>query len=102
MTRSAKAAPTVPRPRTPILKTSGLESRPAGIESLGIATRQVGVSLAPDDDAGIASPAEDDRRARHPVVVVRHRVTVGAGGRRHDDVAGRRVCELDVLNDHVT
>ena len=45
--------------------------------------------------------AEDHRRARDAVVVVGHRVAVGARRRRHDDVARPRVVEQRVAHDHV-
>src|SRR6188472_598467 len=72
---AAKAPPTVPRPSSPMRTGSG------------IAARQVLVGLAAHDDAGLALVAEEDRRARHAVVVARHRVAVGAGCRRDEDVA---------------
>ena len=49
--------------------------------SVDIAAHQVVVGLAAHDQARIAVLAEDHRRARHAVVVVGHRVAVGAGRR---------------------
>ena len=46
-----------------------------------VPAHQVGVGLAAHDEARVAVAAEDHRRARHAVVVVGHRVAVGAGGR---------------------
>src|SRR3954469_6763968 len=67
------ALPTVPWPRSPTLND--------------VTSRQVLVGLAPHDHARIAVAAEDDRRARDRVVVVRHRVAVRAGRRNDEDVA---------------
>ena len=63
--------------------------------------RQVVEGLAAHDDARVAVLAEDHRRARHRVVVVRHRVAVGAGGRDHEHVARARVVERHVADEHV-
>src|SRR3954447_7509070 len=82
----ANAEPTVPWP-----------SRP----TLNVSATQVLVSLAPHDAARVAAGAEDHRRPRHAVVVVGHRVPVGAGDRGHDDVAGPRVGQVRVLDEHV-
>src|SRR3954471_22958221 len=77
---SANAPPTVPWPSRPIRKSD-------------IAPQRVGVGPAPHDGAGVAARAEDPGRPRHAVVVVRHRVGVGAGGGRDDVVAGGRIRE---------
>src|ERR1700722_6893741 len=91
---STNAPPTVPRPSTPILK----EAAP----SVDIAAHEVVVGLATDDHAGVAVLAEDHWRTRYTVVVVRHRVAVGAGGGGHDDVPGHRVRELHGTDNHVS
>src|SRR4029078_1410224 len=70
---SANAAPAFPWPRSPPLNVAGM---------------QLLVGLAAHDDARDAGGAEDDRGARDAVVVVRHRVAVGAGDR--GDRAGAR------------
>src|SRR5579859_742822 len=90
---TAKAAPTVPWPSSPTRKRG-----PSG----GIAGCQVCVGLAAHDHPGLAARAEHDRWARHAVVVVGHRVSVGAGGRHDDHVARPGVRQDDVLDDHVT
>src|SRR3954454_14218862 len=84
--RSANAAPTVPWPRRPTLKVSG---------------KQVLVGLAPHDGPGFALADEDDGRPRLAVVVVGHRVAVGAGGGGDDEVAGARVVEQHLVDDDV-
>src|SRR4051812_38615477 len=86
---SANALPTVPRPSRPI-RTGSL-----------IPCGQVLVGLAPDDDARVASAAEDHRRPRDGVVIVRHRVTVGPRRRRDEDVADGRRGEARVANEDV-
>ena len=48
-----------------------------------------------------AARAEDDRRAGYAVVVVGHRMAVGAGGGRHHDVARPRVVEQRMAHDDV-
>src|SRR2546425_912335 len=73
---SANAEPTVPNPSSPTRKGSG-----------DVTGQQVLVGLAAHDDAGVAVLGEDDRRARHAVVVAGHRVAVGAGGGRDHYVA---------------
>src|SRR3954451_17739806 len=82
----ANADPTVPWPSRPTSNVSG---------------NQVLVGLAADDEARVAVLGEDDRRPRHAVVVVGERVAVGAGGRRDDHVAGARVVEDDLVDDHI-
>src|SRR5215207_5752967 len=82
----ANADPTVPWPSSPTLNVSGT---------------QVLVGLAPHYAARVAARAEDHRRARHAVVVVGHRVSVGAGDRGHDDVAGPGVGQVRVLDQDV-
>src|SRR5437763_3235600 len=81
------APPTVPWPSSPTLNA--------------VTSRQVLVGLAPDDDARLAGGAEDDGRARDRVVVVRHRVAVGAGGRDDQHVARLRVVQHDVAHEDV-
>src|SRR4051794_32975835 len=85
--RRANAPPTVPWPRRPTLNDV-----PGG---------QVLVGLAADDDAGVAVAAEHHGWAREAVVVVGQRVTVGAGGRGDDEVAGPGVIEVGVGHDDV-
>ena len=65
----------------------------ASAPSADIAAQSGRRALAAHDHARVAVAAEDHRRARHAVVVVGHRVAVGAGRRRHDHVAGARVVE---------
>src|SRR5690606_32050277 len=57
--------------------------------------------LTADDDARVAVLAEDHRWAWGAVVVVGHRVSVGAGDRRDEDVADARVGERDVAYEQV-
>src|SRR3954462_13928163 len=83
---SWKADPTVPWPSRPT--RNGPSSEVTG--------RQGPVALAPHDDARVAVPAEDHRRPRQRLVVVRQRMAVGPGGRYHEHVPGARVVELDV------
>src|SRR3954453_9969219 len=82
----ANAEPTVPWPSRPTLNVSG---------------NQVLDGLAAHDDPSVAAGGEDDGRPGDAVVVVGHRVAVGAGGRRDDDVAGARVVEQDLVDEHV-
>src|SRR3954466_8415107 len=83
---ASNAPPTVPWPSSPTLNVPGIE---------------VLEGLAAHDLAGAAARAEDDRRARDAVVVVGHGVYVGAGHRRHEDVAGARVVERGLADQHV-
>src|SRR3954451_13746404 len=83
---SANADPTVPWPSRPTLNVAG---------------NQVLEGLAADDQARVAAGREDDGRAPHAVVVVGHRVAVGAGGRCDDHVAGARVVEQHLVDEHV-
>src|SRR5829696_624063 len=85
----AKAEPTVPWPSTPIRNGSAV--------TLG----EIFVGLAAYHHAGLAVPTEDHRRTPHGVVVVRHRIRVGAGGRNHEDVAHARIVEPYVAHEHV-
>src|SRR3954470_1559154 len=95
---SAKAAPTVPRPSSPM--RTGLEPSEA-IARLEVPRGQVLVGLAADDHAGLAIAAEDDRGTRHAGVVVGHRVAVGAGGGGDEDVADGGLGQHRVADDHV-
>src|SRR2546421_546434 len=81
---SWKADPTVPWPSSP---------------TLNVTEREVLVGLAAHDLAGLAAGAEDHGRARYAVVVVGHRVAVGAGGRHHQHVARARVVEHHVADE---
>ena len=56
-----------------------------------VARDEVVERLAADHDPGVAVVDEHHRRARHQVVVGRHRVAVGAGRRGHEHVADRDV-----------
>src|SRR3954468_7661783 len=85
----ANAAPTVPWPSRPTRKSSD------------IAHRHVVVGLAPHDEPRVAVAREDDRRARHTVVRVRHREAVRAGRGRDDHVARARVVEVGVVDEDV-
>src|SRR4051812_49935702 len=69
---SANAPPTVPWPSRPTLNVAG---------------NQVLEGLAAHDEPRVAAGGEDDGRARHAVVVVWHRLAVGAGRGRDDHVA---------------
>src|SRR4051812_32441713 len=82
-----KALPTVPWPSSPTLNE--------------VTSRQVLVGLAAHDDARLAVAAEDHRRARDRVVVVGHRVAVGAGRRDHQDVPHLRVVDPRVADQDV-
>ena len=55
--------------------------------SFDVPRGQVLVGLATHDQPRVAIPAEDHRRARNAVVVVGHRVAVGAGRRSDEHVA---------------
>src|SRR2546423_6579695 len=83
---SWNALPTVPWPSSP---------------TLNVTERQVDVGLAAYDLAGVAAGAEDHRRPRDAVVVVRHRVAVGAGGGDDQHVAGARVVQAHVAHQDV-
>src|SRR5215213_9511001 len=87
---SWKAAPTVPCPR------SATRNGPSEVTK-----RQIVEGLAPHHEPGVAVAAEHDRRAAQRVVVVRHRVPVGAGGRHDEEVAGARVVERHVADQDV-
>src|SRR3954470_24069251 len=87
---SCSAAPTVPWPRSPIRKRA-----PEPPES-DVTEGQVVVGLAAHHDAGVAARAEDHRRARDAVVVVRHGVTVRAG-----DGGDQHVPRPGVVEQHV-
>src|SRR3954447_11500761 len=79
--------PTVPWPRSPTLKV--------------VTSRQVLVGLAAHDSAGLTVLTEDHGRPWDGVVVVRHRVAVGAGRRDHQDVADLRVVQRRVADQDV-
>src|SRR5919107_6040001 len=83
---ASNAEPTVPWPSSP---------------TLNVPAMQLLVGLAADDGARGAVLAEDDRRPRLAVVGVGHRVPVGAGRGRDEDVAGARVGQLRVSHEHV-
>src|SRR4051812_25410603 len=85
---SWRADPTVPWPSRPTLK-------------LDVTEREVVVGLAANHDASVAAGAEDHGRARDAVVVVGHRVTVGAGGGGHEHIAGARIVEQHVGHEDV-
>src|SRR3954453_18709419 len=74
----SNALPTVPWPSSPTLNVPGME---------------VLEGLAAHDPARVAAGAEHDGRARDAVVVVGHRVHVGAGHRHGEHVAGARLGE---------
>src|SRR5689334_18179334 len=82
----SNAAPTVPWPSRPTLYVSGI---------------QVLVGLAADDEPRLAVGAEHDGRARDAVVVVGHRVHVGAGDGRGEHVTRPRVRERRLADQHV-
>src|SRR6478735_114437 len=82
----SNAAPTVPWPRRPTLYVSGM---------------QVLEGLAAHDQARAAVGAEDDGRPRHAVVVVRHRVHVGAGDRGDERVSRPGVVEVGFADQDV-
>ena len=114
--RRSNAEPTVPCPSSPIRRALIGGRRAAHAPHAGSAhvpiprrvhapaghtsreCRSSSVSRATTTRAS-PSRAEDHRRARHAVVVVRHRVAVRARRRRHDDVARARVVEQR-LADH--
>src|SRR5262245_48083975 len=83
---SANADPTVPWP-----------SRP----TLYVPVTEVLVGLAPHDDTGVSAGAEDHRRPRDAVVVVRHRVAVGSGRGRDEHVPGPGAGQLGVPDQDV-
>ena len=88
---SSNAAPTVPWPSSadPERPRRGRLDRP----SVDVAGHQVLVASRGARPRARRRPAEDHRRARHAVVVVGHRVAVGAGrraSRRRRPAAGRR------------
>src|SRR4051794_18992601 len=108
------AAPTVPWPRMPTLKRPLDPSPPcaagrgAAVESAGddgsrsgVTGGEIVVGLAANHDASLAARAEDHGRARDAVVVVGHRVTVGAGDGRDQHVARPRVVEQHVRDEDV-
>src|SRR4051812_24940789 len=75
------APPTVPWPSSPTLKM--VDSRTEE-STIYVTRRQVLVGLAAHDHPCLAVAAEDDGRAGHAVVVVRHRVAVRAGAGRDE------------------
>src|SRR3954470_13924417 len=81
------APPTVPWPRSPTLNV--------------VTSRQVLVGLAAHDRARAAVLAEDHRRPGDRVVVVGHRMPVGAGRRHDEDVAYLRIIKRDVADQDV-
>src|SRR4051794_30026525 len=89
---SCSAEPTVPCPSSPT------QNGPLGS---GVTGREVVVGLAAHHDASVATRAEDHGRPRDAVVVVRHRVAVGDGGRGDEHVAGPRVVEQYVGHEDV-
>src|SRR5579859_3824672 len=86
----ANAAPTVPCPSRPTRNGTW----PLASRSLAdIARRELLHGLAPDYHARVAVADEDHGRPRDPVVVVGHRVTVGAGDGRDDHIAPLGIVE---------
>src|SRR3954452_10666866 len=83
---ASNAAPTVPWPSRPTLYVSGI---------------QVLVGLAADDEPPRTGGAEHDGGARDAVVVVGHGVHVGAGHGGGEHVAGPRVRERGLADQHV-
>src|SRR4051812_37153379 len=81
----SNAAPTVPCPSRPTLYVSGM---------------QVLEGLAAHDQPRAAAGAEHDRRPRDAVVVVGHRVHVGAGHRGHQRVPGLGLVEARLTDQH--
>src|SRR5271166_213137 len=98
---SAKAPPTVPDPSRPTRYGAGAAASSPPRALVDIARGQVLEALAPYDDACVAVAAEDHRRAGDAVVVVRHRIAVGAGRGRDDHVARARVLQERMVRDHV-
>src|SRR5436190_10205719 len=96
-----KAEPTVPCPSSPTRKGVVTALEPCACALADIARGQVLEALAPDDHAGVPLAAKDHRRARHAVVVVGHRVAVGAGCRDHHDVAGTRLGQPRFAHHHI-
>src|SRR3954452_5724383 len=84
---AAKADPTVPWPSSPTLND--------------VSPMQVLEGLAPHHEPGAPAGAEDDRRARDAVVVVGHRVGVGAGDRHGEDVADPWIRQPRLADQHV-
>src|SRR4051812_15488779 len=82
----ANAAPTVPWPSRPTLYVSAM---------------QVLEALAAHDQPRAAVFAEHDRGARDAVVVVGHRVHVGAGDRGHEHVARLGLGQARLADQHV-
>src|ERR1700686_4985100 len=66
-----------------------------------IAISEIVEALAPHDDARVAARTEDDGRPGHAVVVVGHRVTVGAGDGGDDHVTGLGIVEQSRAADDV-
>src|SRR4051794_2920000 len=83
---SANADPTVPWPSRPTLNVAG---------------NQVLDRFAADDEPRVAARGEHHGRARDAVVVVGHRVAVGAGGRGDDHVADAGLVERHLVDQHV-
>src|SRR4051794_40683203 len=89
---SWNAEPTVPCPSRPTRN---------GPPASGVTEAEVLVVLAPHHHASVPVLAEDHRRPRHRVVVVRHGVAVGARGWDDEHVAGAGIVERDVAHQHV-
>src|SRR3954447_6030738 len=85
--RVSKADPTVPWPSRPTLND--------------VSAMQLLVGLAAHDGARGAVLAEDHRRPGLAVVGVGHRVAVGARGGGDDHVAGPRVGQPRIADEHV-
>src|SRR5919201_797710 len=69
--------------------------------SFDIPRHEIVEGLAADDQTGVSGLAEHHGRARHTVVVRRHRVAVCAGGGGDEDVAGAWVGEHRVRHEDV-
>src|SRR4051794_24211849 len=85
---ASKAPPTVPWPSRPMRKSD-------------IPGHQIVEGLAPHHHARLTAGAEDHGRAIEAVVVVGHRVTVGAGDGRDDHVTVLRVAQRGRAHQHV-
>ena len=72
-----------------------------GLLRLHVTCHQILVLLPAHDHASVAVAAEDHRRPRDAVVVVRERVAVCAGHRRDEDVARDRIVQRRVADEHV-
>src|SRR5665647_2479842 len=96
--------PTVPYPRSPMPTLSTVVPSEVVVRSQrqrALQTQHIVPGLSLDDHACLTAGDHDDGRPRLGVVVVGHAVTVGAGTRGDQDVAGLGRRDAHVAHQHV-